>query len=126
MTTTVVADTVEERTVESTGPVSLTARAAEEIRKIMSTKNIPEGYHLRVGAKGGGCSGMSYILGFDRKRDHDIAFEVDGIKVFMDKRHGLYLMGTTVDYKDGLDARGFTFENPNATATCGCGSSFSA
>ncbi|MGA0254777.1 MAG: HesB/IscA family protein [Rhodothermales bacterium] len=126
MTTTVVADTVEERTVESTGPVSLTARAAEEIRKIMSTKNIPEGYHLRVGAKGGGCSGMSYILGFDRKRDHDIAFEVDGIKVFMDKRHGLYLMGTTVDYKDGLDARGFTFDNPNATATCGCGSSFSA
>lgn len=115
-----------ERTIKSTGPVSLTAKAADEIRNIMSTKNIPEGYHLRVGAKGGGCSGMSYILGFDRKRDHDIEFEVDGINVFMDKRHGLYLMGTTVDYQDGLDARGFTFDNPNATATCGCGSSFSA
>jgi iron-sulfur cluster assembly protein len=111
---------------ESTGPVSLTARAAEEIRNIMSAKNIPAGYHLRVGAKGGGCSGMSYILGFDRKREHDMEFTVDGITVYMDKRHGLYLMGTTVDYQDGLSARGFTFENPNATATCGCGSSFSA
>ena len=116
----------EQEKIQSTGPVSLTERAAAEIRKIMSAKNIPDGYHLSVGAKGGGCSGMSYILGFDRKRDHDIQFEVDNIKVYMDKRHGLYLMGTVVDYQDGLDARGFTFENPNATATCGCGSSFSA
>ncbi|MGB0651206.1 MAG: HesB/IscA family protein [Rhodothermales bacterium] len=123
---TVAAETTAEGTVESTGPVSLTGRAADEIRNIMSNKNIPEGYHLRVGAKGGGCSGMSYILGFDRKRDHDIEFQVDGIVVFMDKRHGLYLMGTTVDYQDGLNARGFTFENPNATATCGCGSSFAS
>ncbi len=69
---------------------------------------------------------MSYILGFDRKRDHDLQFEHSGIVVFMDERHGLYLMGTTVDYQDGLDARGFTFDNPNATASCGCGSSFSA
>ncbi len=117
---------VQQDTVQSTGPVSLTDRAAEEIRNIMSSKNIPDGYSLRVGAKGGGCSGMSYILGFDKKRDHDVEFEIDGIPVFMDKRHGLYLMGTIVDYQDGLDARGFTFENPNATATCGCGSSFSA
>jgi iron-sulfur cluster assembly protein len=107
-------------------PVQLTERAAQEIRNIMSAKNIPEGYHLRVGVKGGGCSGMSYILGFDRQRDHDMEFEVDGIVVYMDKRHGLYLMDTVVDYQDGLNARGFTFENPNATATCGCGSSFSA
>lgn len=69
---------------------------------------------------------MSYILGFDRQRDHDMEFEVDGILVFMDKRHGLYLMDTVVDYQDGLNARGFTFENPNATSTCGCGSSFSS
>ncbi len=123
---TAVAEKASDRNVESTGPVTLTARAAEEIRKIMAGKNIPDGYHLRVGAKGGGCSGMSYILGFDRKRDQDIEFSVDGIQVYMDKRHGLYLMGTTVDYQDGLDARGFTFDNPNATATCGCGSSFSA
>ena len=60
-----------------------------------------------------------------KKREQDLAFEVDGITVFMDKRHGLYLMGTTIDYHNGLDARGFTFENPNASATCGCGSSFS-
>ena len=92
----------------------------------METKEIPEGYSLRMGIKGGGCSGMSYILGFDRQRDQDLEFEVDGISVLMDKRHGLYLMGTTLDYQDGLEARGFTFENPNATATCGCGSSFSA
>lgn len=92
----------------------------------METKEIPEGYSLRVGVKGGGCSGMSYILGFDRQREQDLEFEVDGIAVLMDKRHGLYLMGITLDYQDGLDARGFTFENPNATATCGCGSSFAA
>ena len=107
-------------------PIKLSVRAAEEVRKIMSTKQIPEGYRLRVGVRGGGCSGMSYILGFDKRREHDLGFEIEGIPVFMDKRHGLYLMGTTVDYHDGLDARGFTFENPNATQTCGCGSSFAA
>jgi iron-sulfur cluster assembly protein len=107
-------------------PLVLTERAAQEIRNIITTKNMPEGYHLRVGVKGGGCSGMSYVLGFDRQRDHDMEFEVDGITVYMDKRHGLYLMDTVVDYQNGLNARGFTFENPNATSTCGCGSSFSS
>lgn len=107
-------------------PIRLSERAAAEIRKIIVEKSIPEGFGLRVGVKGGGCSGMSYILGFDRSREQDMSFEVDGISVFIDKRHGLYLMGTTVDYHEGLDARGFTFENPNATSTCGCGSSFSA
>ncbi len=107
-------------------PISLTSKANSEILKIMASKEIPEDYSLRVGVRGGGCSGMSYILGFDRQREQDLEFEVDGIAVVMDKRHGLYLMGTTLDYHDGLDARGFTFENPNATATCGCGSSFAA
>jgi iron-sulfur cluster assembly protein len=107
-------------------PILLSDRAAQEIRKIMSTKEIPEGYGLRVGVRGGGCSGMSYVLGFDKMREHDLEFEIDGIAVFMDKRHGLYLMGTTVDYHDGLNARGFTFNNPNAASTCGCGSSFAA
>ena len=69
---------------------------------------------------------MSYILGFDRKREHDLAFEVGDIPLYIDKRHGLYLMGTTIDYHDGLNARGFTFDNPNASSTCGCGSSFAA
>lgn len=109
-----------------TSPIELSEKAAEEIRNIMQAKSIPDGFSLRVGVRGGGCSGMSYILGFDRKREHDVTFDVDGITVFMDKRHGLYLMGTVVDYQDGLNARGFTFDNPNATATCGCGSSFAS
>lgn len=107
-------------------PVSFSPRAAEEINKIMTQKDIPEGYALRIGVKGGGCSGMSYVLGFDKQREHDKSFEVDGITIYMDKRHGMYLLGTTVDYHDGLNARGFTFNNPNATETCGCGSSFAA
>ncbi len=105
-------------------PVQLSTRALEEVQRILTEKNIPEGFGLRIGVKGGGCSGMSYILGFDRKRDHDVNFEFEGVRIVIDKRHGLYLMGTTVDYQDGLDARGFTFNNPNASSTCGCGSSF--
>lgn len=107
-------------------PIQISPNAAREIRKIINKKNIPEGYGLRVGVKGGGCSGMSYVLGFDKEREKDQVFEIDGITVYMDKRHGLYLMGTTINYHDGLDARGFTFENPNATETCGCGASFAA
>ena len=110
----------------TTAPIRLTDRAAEAVRKIMAEKDIPDGYALRVGVRGGGCSGMSYLLGFDKQRDHDAAFEIGGVTVYLDKRQGLYLMGTTVDYHDGLNARGFTFDNPNATSTCGCGSSFAA
>lgn len=106
--------------------VQLTDRAASEVHRIRANKQIPEDFGLRVGVKGGGCSGMSYILGFDRKREHDLEFLADGVRVIMDKRHGLYLMGAQVDYHDGLEARGFVFENPNATKTCGCGSSFAA
>ncbi len=107
-------------------PIQISPNAAREIRKIIQKKSIPDGYGLRVGVKGGGCSGMSYVLGFDKEREKDRAFEIDGITVYMDKRHGLYLMGTTINYHDGLNARGFTFENPNATETCGCGASFAA
>lgn len=107
-------------------PLQITERAAHEVQRIVSTKQIPEGYGLRVGVKGGGCSGLSYILGFDQPREHDLVFEIEGITVYLDKRHGLYLMGVTVDYHDGLDARGFVFDNPSATQTCGCGSSFAA
>ncbi len=107
-------------------PVVLSVRAAEEIKKIMNSKEIPAGFGLRVGVRGGGCSGMSYILGFDKMREHDLQFQIDEITLFIDRRHGLYLFGTTIDYHDGLNARGFTFENPNAASTCGCGSSFAA
>lgn len=107
-------------------PVRLSERAVAEVKKIQANKQIPADYGLRVGVKGGGCSGMSYVLGFDKKREHDLAFDEQGVKVYMDRRQGLYLLGTTVDYHDGLDARGFVFDNPNATQTCGCGSSFAA
>ena len=112
--------------VNANAPIVISARACEEIKNIMSAKEIPEGFGLRVGVRGGGCSGMSYILGFDKVREHDLQFEIEGISLYIDKRHGLYLFGTTIDYHDGLNARGFTFENPNATSTCGCGSSFAA
>jgi iron-sulfur cluster assembly protein len=107
-------------------PIKISPKAVEEIGRIIKAKNVPDDYYLRVGVRGGGCSGMSYILGFDKKREHDLEFVVDGVAVVMDKRQGLYLMGTIIDYHDGLSARGFTFENPNATSTCGCGSSFAA
>ena len=111
---------------QSEAPVALSERASEEVKKIMESKSVPEGFGLRVGVRGGGCSGMSYILGFDKMRDQDLEFQVDDIVLYIDKRHGLYLFGTTIDYQDGLNARGFTFENPNASSTCGCGSSFAA
>ena len=107
-------------------PVRITDRAAAEVRKIAANKQVPADYGLRVGVKGGGCSGMSYVLGYDKRREHDLTFEENGVTVLMDRRQGLYLLGATVDYHDGLDARGFVFENPNATQTCGCGSSFAA
>jgi iron-sulfur cluster assembly protein len=111
---------------DSDGVVALTDRAVRQIAKIRSSESIPDDNYLRVGVKGGGCSGMSYTLGFDHKTGHDIEYRINGIDVIVDKRHAMYLQGTSVDFHDGLDARGFTFTNPVATSTCGCGSSFSA
>lgn len=105
--------------------VILTQRAVKQVLKIKADENIPEDQFLRVGVKGGGCSGMSYVLGFDHKNDFDETLDREGIKVIVDKRHLIYLGGTVIDFKDGLDARGFTFQNPRASTTCGCGSSFS-
>ena len=79
---------------------------------------------LRVGVKGGGCSGMTYILGFDKKIENDQEFEVEGIPCVMNKSHEIYLLNMQVDWLDGLNNRGFTFQNPNASNTCGCGTSF--
>ncbi|MCC9138087.1 HesB/IscA family protein [Pontibacter silvestris] len=109
-----------------TAPITLTERALAEVKNIMQEKNVPEDYGLRVGVQGGGCSGMSYLLGFDKAKDADEVYNVDGINLIMDKKHGMYVMGMQVDFQDGLNARGFTFNNPQATSTCGCGSSFSA
>jgi iron-sulfur cluster assembly protein len=106
--------------------ISLTAGAAEEVNRIMAENKIPEGYKLRVGVTGGGCSGLSYALGFDQPKEGDEVFFSNGVEILLDKRHAMYLSGTVVDYQDGLQGRGFTFNNPNAQKTCGCGSSFSA
>lgn len=108
-----------------TAPVTLTEGAKKEIRKLISQQELSEEYGLRLGVEGGGCAGMNYILGFDQTKEGDQEFLIDDIKVFMHKAHGLYLAGMQVDFQDGLNARGFTFSNPNASSTCGCGTSFS-
>lgn len=107
-------------------PIQITEPALVQLRRIYSEQNVPEGYGLRVGVKGGGCSGFSYILGFDTKKETDQEFFIGDMKVYMEKSHGLYLAGMEIDWLEGLDNRGFTFNNPNAQDTCGCGSSFSA
>jgi iron-sulfur cluster assembly protein len=108
-----------------TAPVSFTPGAVKELFKLRDQQEISEDFGLRVGVEGGGCSGMNYILGFDMKKDGDQIYYIDDIKVFMHKAHGMYLAGMQIDYQDGLNARGFTFNNPNAASTCGCGTSFS-
>lgn len=107
-------------------PVFLTEDAVEQLNQIRQQENISADYCLRVGVKGGGCSGFSYVLGFDLPQDNDDIFEVNGIRVVMNKAHAIYLLGMEVDFLNGLDNRGFTFNNPNASSTCGCGTSFSA
>lgn len=107
-----------------TNPVTLTAGAVAEIRKLMAADNFDNSQVLRVGVKGGGCSGMTYVLGFDQQTENDMTFDVEGISCVMDKAHQIYLYGMLVDWQDGLNNRGFTFKNPNASSTCGCGTSF--
>jgi iron-sulfur cluster assembly protein len=104
----------------------LTDGAVKQLKTIMSEQNIPAQYGLRVGVKGGGCSGFSYILGFDEPKEGDETFTVNGIKIFMQKSHAIYLLGMEIDFVEGLNNRGFSFNNPNAKESCGCGTSFSA
>ena len=112
--------------IATAAPVTLTTGAVKELKKLIDQQELTQEYGLRLGVEGGGCSGMNYILGFDQKKEGDTEYQIEGIRVFMNKAHGLYLAGMEVDFQNGLDARGFTFNNPNATSTCGCGSSFSA
>ena len=107
-------------------PVNLTDGAVKQLNQIVKANNIPTDHGLRIGVKGGGCSGFTYILGFDVKQDNDQEFESNGVRVFMNKSHGIYLLGMEIDFQDGLSNRGFSFNNPNATDSCGCGTSFSA
>ena len=109
-----------------TTPILLSDSAVVQLKRIMGEQNVPVEYGLRVGVKGGGCSGFSYILGFDVQKEKDQTFEVKGLKVLMEKSHSMYLLGMEIDWLEGLNNRGFTFSNPNADESCGCGSSFSA
>ena len=112
---------------EDVKEIVLTDRALTEVANIMKEQSIPENYHLRVGVQGGGCSGFSYSLAFDEQTtENDMVFEFGTVKVAVDYKSLLYLKGITLDFQDGLNGRGFIFNNPNATRTCGCGSSFSA
>jgi iron-sulfur cluster assembly protein len=105
--------------------VLLTPRALQEVRKIREENGIPETHALRLGVKGGGCSGLSYVLAFDDgQRAGDTEFMFEELVVKVDPKSLFYLSGTTLDFSDGLNGRGFVFNNPNAARTCGCGSSF--
>jgi iron-sulfur cluster assembly protein len=90
-------------------PVTISARAGSEIRKIMQTKNIPPDYGLRVGIKGGGCGGASLLLGFDKKKESDLAYVINDIPVYIDKKHTLYVIGKEIDFLENEEARGFMF-----------------
>ncbi len=95
---------------EKIEPVGLTARAAQEVRKIMETKNIPIEYGLRVGVRGGGgCGGVALIIGFDKQKPTDLTYTLEGIMIHIDKKHTMYLIGKEVDFYEGADARGFMF-----------------
>ena len=108
--------------------IILSERAATEIKKVLQEQKQPETTLLRLKVVGGGCSGFSYDLRFDSDFDEkaDSKYEHHGVTVVVDKKSALYLDGTTVDYYEGLEKRGFTFDNPNAVKSCGCGSSFQA
>jgi iron-sulfur cluster assembly protein len=114
-----------EQTMDAVGAITITDKAVSEIASIREENSIPENYHLRIGVKGGGCSGLSYSLGFDgEQRDTDEVLEIKGVQIIVDAKSLFYLDGTELDYTDGLNGRGFVFNNPNAVRTCGCGSSF--
>ena len=106
--------------------IGLTERAVKEVRRIVEEQNLPDSTFLRVGVKGGGCSGFSYTLGFDDAlAETDQVSEVNGVRVACDPKSFLYLNGTEVDFEENLMGRGFKFGNPNAAKSCGCGESFS-
>lgn len=105
-------------------PVTFTQGAVTEIKRLMSEENFDNTQFLRVGVKGGGCSGMTYVLGFDAKHENDDVFEIEGIPCVMNPAHAIYVSGMEINWEGGLNSRGFTFNNPNASKTCGCGTSF--
>ena len=113
--------------VETQEPVllTLTDNAAAKVHSLVEEEG-NDNLKLRVFVTGGGCSGFTYVLGFDVAKDKDVIYDLNGIKILMEKAHGIYLIGMEIDWHEGLNNRGFTFNNPNASDTCGCGTSFSA
>jgi iron-sulfur cluster assembly protein len=107
--------------------ITLTDRAAKQILRIKAENGIPDAHSLRVGVKGGGCSGLSYVLGFDgENKQSDVVLSQHGVTIRVDAKSMFFISGTQLDYEDGLNGKGFVFNNPKATRTCGCGSSFSS
>ena len=105
-------------------PVTLTPGAITELKRLINEPEFDTTQYLRIGVKGGGCSGMTYVLGFDQQQEGDDYFEIEGIQCVMTRSHEIYLTGMEIDFQGGLNSRGFTFSNPNASKTCGCGTSF--
>lgn len=111
--------------VQTESEIKITEKAIQQVLKIKSENNIPETHGLRVGVKGGGCSGLSYSLGFDANaKEGDTVIDYDSFRLFVDGKSLFYLSGTELDFSDGLNGKGFVFNNPNAAKTCGCGNSF--
>jgi len=108
----------------TTIPIHFTEGAIKQVHRLMAEPGFDKTQLLRVGVKGGGCSGLSYVLGFDYKQEDDIEFELNNVSCIMNKAHEMYLYGMEIDWQDGLNNRGFSFKNPNASKTCGCGTSF--
>jgi iron-sulfur cluster assembly protein len=104
--------------------ISLTPGAAKEIGRLLGEQKPEENKALRLGVKGGGCAGFTYILELDTQKESDTVYNIDGIKILVDPMHELYLAGTEIDFQQGLNSRGFIYKNPNASKTCGCGESF--
>ncbi|HAS36891.1 MAG TPA: iron-sulfur cluster assembly accessory protein [Flavobacteriales bacterium] len=106
--------------------ITVSESAKEEVLRLIKEDNLPANSFIRVGVKGGGCSGLSYEMDFDfEAKEEDKVFEDKGVKIVVDKKSFLYLIGTELEYSGGLNGSGFVFHNPNASRTCGCGESFS-
>ena len=105
--------------------IELTPSAAKEIRRIISENSMSDHTNVRIGIKGGGCAGFTYVFDFDETiGDFDRTFESEGLKVVSDRKSLLYIDGTVIDFKTGLNERGFKFNNPKADTSCGCGTTF--
>ena len=105
-------------------PINFTDSAVNEVKRLTKEPGFDTTKMLRVGVKGGGCSGMTYVLDFDNRKDNDALYEKDGVNFIIDNSQSIYLFGMEIEWEGGLNSRGFTFKNPNASSTCGCGTSF--